>query len=197
MLSGQEIEVQGNAERTFYTTQQAKYLAENKFTAVTDLQDLDRLVFMELLVYRATCFLGSGKNYYGEFLGPSDEADCRRVIKENAPLISNVKTDLGLTKAQRDKEQYESVGKYLVDLKARAREHGIHREAQVHKALSLINQLFSMVGAFDRSDQIEREKLGLDTADDVLDWVRDVMRPDFDAVDAAWRVNQRAWVRSI
>lgn len=197
-LSGQEIEVQGAGERDFFRNQQAKYQAENSFTANSDVQDLDRLIFMELMTYRNTCWLASGKNYHGELLGPSEESDCRRAIKENAPLISNVKNDLGLTKAQRDKEQYESVGKYLVDLKARAREHGINRETQVQKAIVLMNQLFSIVGAFDRADEIERDKLGLQDADDVLDWVRDVMRPEFDKVDEYYRShNQKFWVRKL
>ncbi len=197
-LSGQEIEVQGTSERDFYRGQQTKYQAENSFTATTDLQDLDRLIFMELMTYRNTCWLASGKNYYSEMLGPSEEADCRRAIKENAPLISNVKNDLGLTKAQRDKEQFESVGKYLVDLKARAREHGINRENQLQKAIVLMNQLFSVVGAFDRADETERGKLGLETSDDVLDWIRDVMRPEFDSVDAYFRANQQKfWVRKL
>lgn len=197
-LGGQEIEVQGTAERDFFRGQLARYMQENSFTATTDLQDLDRLVFLELLVYRSTCWLSSGKNYYGELLGPSEESDCRKSIKENAPLISSIKTDLGLTKAQRDKEQYESVGKYLVDLKARAREHGVNREKQMQKAISLTNQLFSVIGAFDRADEIERGKLGLETPNDVLDWIRDVFRPEFDAVDAAYRAgHQRFWIRSL
>lgn len=196
--AGLEIEVQGPGERAFYQQQQKKYLDENSFTAASDLQDLDRLMFMELLVYRATVHLASGKNYYGELLGPGDEADLRRTLKENAPLISNIKNDLGLTKAQREKEQYESVGKYLVDLRARAREHGIHREEQLQKAIALINQLFALVGAFDRSDEIERDKMGLNTADDVLEWVRTVMRPEFDAIDEYFRKNaQRYWVRRL
>lgn len=196
--AGLEIEVQGTGERAFYQQQQRKYLDENGFSASSDLQDLDRLMFMELLVYRATVWLSSGRNYHNELLGPGDEADLRRVIKENATLISNIKNDLGLTKAQREKEQYESVGKYLVDLRARAMEHGIHREDQLQKAIALINQLFAIVGAFDRSDEIERDKMGLNTADDVLEWVRTVMRPEFDAVDTYFRTHQqKMWVRKL
>ncbi len=67
----------------------------------------------------------------------------------------------------------------------------------MHKAIALTNQLFALVGAFDRSDEIERDKMGLNTADDLLDWVRTVMRPEFDAIDAAWRLNQKNWVRKL
>lgn len=197
-LAGQTIQVQGDGERDFYVNQQRKYMSENSFSAIADLQDLDRLLFLELLVHRATCWLSSGHNYYGELLSPSEEADCRKVIKENSPLISTIKNDLTLTKSQRDKEQFESVGKYLSDLKARAREHGIKREKELAKMLSLGKELFSLVGTFDRADEVERQKLGLESSDDVVDWVRTVMKPEFDRIDDYFRTHQqRFWVRQI
>lgn len=197
-LSGSVVEVQGDEERDFFINRATKYISENSFTAASDFADLDRLIFMELLSYRAQCWLGSGRNYYGEILTPSEMTECRRVLKENAPLISAIKNDLGLTKAQRDKEQYESVGKYLTDLKARAREHGVKREEELTKALCLIKELFSMVGAFDRSDEAERFALGLESADDILDWVRTRMKPEFDRIDAYFRANQQKfWLRKL
>ena len=54
--SGQWLEVQGKPEKDFFDSQRDKYQAENSFTAVTDLQDLDRLLFLELLVYRSTVY---------------------------------------------------------------------------------------------------------------------------------------------
>lgn len=196
--SGQVLQVQTQEEADFYVQQQAKYLSEHKFTAVTDLQDLDRMLFFELLNYRATVQLASGRNQMGQYLTPPEEADCRRQMKEAAPLISNLKNDLGITKSQRDKEQFESVGAYLVNLRARAAEMGVHRQKQLQQALILMNQLLSLVGAYDRSDEVERDKLGLQSADDVLDWIRTVMGPEYHAVDAYFRQNQqRTWVRTI
>lgn len=196
--SSQTLKVQGQDEADFYTEQQVKYLSEHRFTAVTDLQDLDRMLFFELLAYRATRQLASGMSVQGHILSGSEEADLRRQNKDLAPLISNLKNDLGITKSQRDKEQFESVGSYLVNLRARAKETGVRREEQLGKALALINQLFAVVGAYDRSDESEREKLGLSNPDDVLDWVRGVMRPEFDAIDEYFRTHaQRFWVRQL
>lgn len=196
--SGQTIEVMGAAEKAFYRDQQKKYLSENSFTAATDLQDLDRLLFFELMNYRYTTWLASGKNYYNELLTPNEAIDLRRSMKDIAPLISTIKNDLGLTKSQRDKAQYESVGTYLMELKARAMEFGVNREKQLGKALCLINELFTIVSAYDRANEIERQKLGFESADEVLDWVRDTMRPEYDEVDAHFRKNQqKAWVRRI
>lgn len=196
--SGQVIEVMGVAEKSFYKDQQKKYLAENSFTAATDLQDLDRLLFFELMNYRYTTWLSSGKNYYNELLTPNEAVDLRRSMKDIAPLISTIKNDLGLTKSQRDKAQYESVGTYLTELKARAMEFGVHREKQLGKALCLINELFTIIGAFDRASEIERIKLGFENAEEILDWIRKTMRPEYDEVDEHFRKNQQKnWIRRL
>lgn len=196
--SGQSIEVLGAAEESFYRTQAAKYTAEFAFTNASDLLDLDRLLFLELMVYRATNWLGSEKNYHGELVSPSEQTSLRRLLKENSGLISQIKNDLGMTKNQRDKAQYESVGTYLVQLRQRAREHGIKREKELKKALELIHDLFAIVGAYDRADEIERRKLGFESPEEILDWVRNVMRPEYDRIDEHFRTHQQKfWVREI
>lgn len=181
--SGQTIEVLCQAERFFYEGQSSRYQSENRFTNTSDLLDLDRLIFLELLIFRASSWLGKGQDYDGELLTDRAVAENRRALRENSVLISAVKADLGLTRAARDKADYASVGAYITSLKARAKEFGVHREKQLVKGITLCQQLFSIVGAFDRSDEIERHKIGFPTEADVLDWIREVMRPEFDAVD--------------
>lgn len=197
-LTGMTITVQGKDEADYYIGQQLKYMGENTFTAISDLTDLDRMLFAELEVYRATCWLAAGRDYEQNWLSASEIAACRKTIKENGVMISSIKNDLALTKSQREKEQYASVGGYINDLKARAREHGVNREKQLTKALSLVHELFSMVGTYDRSDEVERQKLGLENSDVILDWVREVMEPEFKAIDEHFRQNaQRFWIRTI
>lgn len=197
-LGGMTITVMGQAEADYYCEQKLKYMSENTFTAVSDLTDLDRMLFAELEVYRATCWLAAGRDYEQNLLAPSEIASCRKVIKENGTMISSIKNDLGLTKSQRDRDQYESVGKYIQELKARAREHGVNREKQLTKGIILIKELLSMVGTYDRSDEIERQKLGLENADEILDWIRGVMAPEFNAIDEYFRTHQQKfWVRKI
>lgn len=196
-VSGFEIEVMGRSEAKYFRDQMTKYLAENKFTAVTDLADLDRLLFLELLIFRWTGWLSSGKDYDG-FLAPSQEDQVRKNIKEVGPQISTIKQDLGLTKSQRDKEAFESVGQYLVDLKARAKEHGVRREKQLTTAICLVKELFSLIGTYDRSNELERTKIGLESPEDILDWIRMHMKPEFDAVDEYFQNNQQKfWVRKV
>jgi len=181
--SGQTIEVLSDAEHVFYDTQRGRYMAENRFTNTSDLLDLDRLLFMELLVYRATSWIGRGQDYEGLTLSDHDETAQRRSLKDTSAMISVIKNDLGLTRTQRDKAAYESVGHYLTQLKQRAKEFGIHRERQVASGITLCKQLFAIVGAYDRSDEVERKKIGFENADEILEWIRDIMVVEFDKLD--------------
>ena len=195
--SGQYIEVLGDAERDFYEGQRKAYMAQNLFTNTSDLMDLDRLIVLEVLIYRATSWIGRGQDYDGLPLSDSAETAQRRSLKETSTLISVIKNDLGLTKLQRDKDAYSSVGTYITQLKARAREFGIHREKQVATGITLNKQLFAIIGAYDRSDEVERKKIGFENADEILDWIRTVMIPEFDAVDAHFiEHTQKYWTDS-
>lgn len=195
-LNGQALDVMGDDEALYYGESQRRYLDENTFTANTDLADLDRLLFFELLVFRWTRWLASGRDYDG-FLSPGAEDQLRKNLKETSPLISQIKNDLGLTKASRDRSA-DSVGAYIVELKKRAKEHGIRRETQAARAIVLANELFSLVGTYDRSNPLERSKIGLDSPDDILEWVRSYMRPEFEDVDKAYRAGtQKYWVGTL
>jgi len=192
--SGQYIEVLGDAERDFYEGQRKAYMAQNLFTNTSDLLDLDRLVFLELLIYRATSWIGAGQDYEGLRLSDAGETAQRRSLKETSSLISVIKNDLGLTKSQRDKDAYSSVGTYITQLKQRAKEFGVHREKQVSTGITLCKQLFAILGAYDRSDEVERKKIGFENADEILEWIRNVMVTEFDAIDTAFITGtQRYW----
>jgi hypothetical protein len=192
--SGQYIEVLGDAERDFYEGQRKAYMAQNLFTNTSDLMDLDRLIFLELLIYRATSWIGAGRDYDGLPLSDSGETAQRRSLKETSALISVIKNDLGLTKSQRDKDAYSSVGTYITQLKQRAKEFGVHRERQVATGITLCKQLFAILGAYDRSDEVERRKIGFENADEILEWIRTVMVIEFDAIDTAFiNGTQRYW----
>jgi hypothetical protein len=182
--SGQYIEVLGDAERDFYEGQRKAYMTQNLFTNTSDLLDLDRLLFLELLIYRASSWIGSGSDYDGLPISDQQEVAQRRSLKETSSLISVIRNDLGLTKSQRDKDAYSSVGTYITQLKQRAKEFGVHRQKQLATGITLNKQLFAILGAYDRSDEVERKKIGFENADEILDWIRTVMIPEFDAVDA-------------
>ena len=113
-------------------------------------------------------------------------------------MVSQVQSDLGLTKSQRDRDQFESVGAYILKLKQAAREHGVRREKQLGRAIELTMELFSLCGAYSRASAHEREKLGFESADDVIEWVLTYMKPEFDSVDEHFRTHQqRFWLRDL
>lgn len=193
--AGHRLKVLGDIEREFYEGKAQHYTDENEFTNASDLLDLDRLLFYELTIFRVTYWLAQDTDYDGFAI---DVTKLQRNLKDTADQLSKVKNDLGLTKSARDKAQAEDVGTYITELKQRAREFGIHREKQLGKGIELCKQLFSIVGAFDRADAIERGKLGFEDEAAVLEWIRDTMKPEFDAVDDYFRINQQTyWVRRI
>lgn len=197
-ISGQALDLQTADEKRYYETARDKYLAENKFTAASDFRALDRLLLLEVQTQRWQWQLAAGVDYDLNFLDPREEAALQKSLKETSSMISSIQIDLGLTKNQRDKQQSDSVGAYLVDLKQRAKELGVMREKQLGKAIELTKELFNLVGAYQRSNDAERKKLGFESPDDILEWVSEVMKPQFDEVDEHFRNNQQKfWVRKL
>jgi hypothetical protein len=197
-ISGQQLSLQTKTEQTFYQQARDKYLAENQFTAASDMRALDRLLLLEVQVFRWQWQLAAGVNYELEFLEPREEAALQKALKETGPMISALQNDLGLTKNQREKDKHDSVGAYLTQLKISAKAFGVMREKQLGKAIELTKELFNVAGAYKRSNDKERAKLGFESAEDVVDWVLEVMKPQFDEVDEHFRQNdQRFWLRKV
>lgn len=197
-ITGYELELQTPKEQAYYRAAQAKYTSENKFTVASDLRALERLIFYELLIFRWQTQLGCGRTYDDAWLTSSEEDQLRKNVKETAPLISQIQADLGLTKSQREKDQFESVGAYIQKLQQAAKQHGIRREKQLGRALELTHELFSLCGAFARSNENERRKLGFESANDIVEWVLVYMKPRFDEVDEHFRKHQqRFFIREI
>lgn len=197
-VAGSEIELLHDREVAFYEAARDRYLTDFKFGLASDLRSLDRLLLLETQMYRCQWQLSAVTDYQGVDLDASEETLLRRAIKELGTQISEAQKDLGLTKVQRDKAQEDSVGTYLMNLKIRAKEHGIKREREVSKAIELSKELFSLVGAFGRADAEERRKLGIDSADDILTWIWEYMRPEFNEIDEKYRAGQQKfWVRTL
>lgn len=197
-ITGHDLELQTDKEKKFYEEARDKYLAENKFTAASDLRGLDRLLLLEVQMFRCQWQVAAGVDYDLNFLTAQQEKDLQRMLKELSPMISTLQNDLGLTKAQRDKDQHESVGQFINDLKVRAKAFGVMREKQLGRALELMKDTFSVAGAYRRSNEHERKKLGFESAEDIVDFILDVVKPQFDEIDEYFRDNdQKFWVRRL
>lgn len=197
-LTGQEIALLSKVEKVYYEEARDKYLKEFAFTVASDLRHLDRLLLLEVQMYRAQWWLSAGCDYQYVDLEPAEEIACRRTVKEVAAQIQEIQKDLGLTKATRDKDAADSVGAYITKLKLAAKQHGIKRERELGRALELTHELFALCGAYQRSNENERRKLGFESSDDIITWVTDYMAPEFRAIDEYFRANeQRFWVREL
>ncbi len=197
-LNGHTMQVMTAEEAAFYTSQQRSYMAENAFTAVSDLADLDRVVAMELRMFRLERFLNSGADYSGSLFSDAYLATLARQAKALTELLQAAKQGLGLTRSARDKAKGESIGDYITNLALRAKAHGIKRETELQKGLALVHQLISLIETYDRSNAHERGKLGIDNAEELVDWIRMKFIPDFRAVDDHFRANeQRYWVGTL
>lgn len=198
-VSGSQIDLLHQREKVFYEAARDKYLDENVFTAASDLRGIDRLLLFETQVYRWQWMLAANMDYDGVDLEASEVTELRRSIKDTENLISQLQNDLGLTKAQRDKSaSAESVGDYIKNLQQRAKEHGVKRDAEIGKAIELLNECSTIAGSYKRSNESERRKLGFESAEDVVDWIVEVMVPQFRDIDAKYRAGQQKfWIRSL
>lgn len=196
LCSGETLLVLTDQERRWFLDTKAKYLAQNKFTDVTDLQDLDRLLGLELMMFRWTQFLSAGRDYDRNLI---DEEQVRKQVKEQSDAITKLKASLNLDKKSRDAALNDgNFHTWFMDVKRRAKVFGIHRENQLHVALGLMNDLSGIVGSYDRSDEEERRKLGYESEADILRWIREYMLPEFKKVDEHFLENeQKLWKRDL
>jgi hypothetical protein len=195
-VAGEELTVLTPAERRWFESSRDTYIAQTKFTETTDLRDLDRVLFMELMTFRLSQQLAAGHDYDGFEI---DETLFRRHVREYSEQITRLKASMGLTKAARDEAANDGdLSSYISNLRQRAKIFGIHREKQLTRALVLMNELASIVGAYDRSDAEERGKLGFENDKEIVDWVREIMLPEFKQIDEHFRANQqRYWIREM
>jgi hypothetical protein len=196
LVSGEDLQVMTEVEARWFTANREKYLAETKFTDTTDLQDMDRLLCLELLIFRWNQHLALGRDYDGNLI---DEDLIRKQVKDQSEAITRLKTSLGLDKKSRDAALNEgNFAAWLADVKRRARIFGIHRETQLQKALVLMNELSSIIDSFERSDEEERSKLGFSSYEDIVGWVKNTMVPEYKALDEHFLQNeQRYWTRDM
>lgn len=196
LCSGEQLEVLTEVEQRWFTANKDAYLEQTRFTENTDLQDLDRLLGLELLSFRWNQHLAMERDYEQQ---PIDADVLRRSIKEQTASIIALKTSLGLdNKSRRAALNDGDFATWFADAKRRAKLFGIHREDQLRKALALANELSGIVGAFDRSDEEERKKLGFENEQAIVTWLRDVFIPEFHAIDEYFiEHEQKFWKRDL
>lgn len=183
-------------EEVDYATDLARrYMEDNHFSNIADLQDVDRMLLMELLCFRWGVWLSRGTDYDGQTIDPDAT---EKSLKNHSAEVRQIKASLDITKRARDRAKGEdSVPAYIMNLLARAKEFGIYREDQLAKALELFNQLMALATLYKNCDELERQELHVE-AEDVIEWILGTAIPQYLEIDAYFRAHQqRMWVRSI
>lgn len=197
-VGGFEIELQNGDEVKFFTAMRSSYTTDFAFTAKSDIADVDRLLVLETQSFRIQRAIASGVDGDGIALSWAAENEMTKKLKDLTPMISAIKTDLGISRSAREKETNDSVGGYLTQLRVRAKAFGLHRNTQVHEALTVMNDIKSLIGTFRRANGTERERLGALSAEEVLEHIEKNLIPRFDKVDADWRAgDQKTWVGTL
>lgn len=192
--SGAVTLVLTDEEERYVNDRVARYLSDNAFTNVADLQDVDRLITFELFVHRWSLWLTVGKDYFDEAISEKPLGERINLYSREARLL---KSALGLDKKARDRAKGEgSVNNYLDMLRLRAREFGYKRNQEAAKAIELMQQMKALATLHANCDEQERREWHCE-ATDVVEWILTVAVPEFDAIDEAFRAEQRMWIRDM
>lgn len=192
--SGSYFFVLTDEEVSYFNDRSKRYTKDNHFVNVTDLQDLDRLLMMELMVWRWGQWLSREADYDGVGV---DSDDLQKQLREYSTEIRQIKKILGIDKVTRDKEKGESVADYLENLRTRAREFGVMRNEQAVKAITLFKELESLVTLHDNCDERERREQNIQI-EDVLQWLREIAFPELNEIDQKFKdTSQKYWIRSM
>jgi hypothetical protein len=191
--TGSEVTLMTKEESEWYQKRRDEYQRDNKFVNVSDLLDLDRLLMMEVLVYRYSVWLGQGYDYMQSLV---PERELKDNLNSFSSEIRQLKKALGIDKVSRDASKGSSLPDYLTTLLDRAREFGYHRNRQYEMAVTTIFALQSKVLTYYRADERERRELDL-SPELIVEWIRDEVIPKFGEIDESFRKQQAIWIKDL
>lgn len=193
--SGAEFLVLTSDEVNYVKDRVSRYLTDNRFSNVSDLQDIDRMVMFELFVHRWSLWISKGVDYFNDEINERQLSDR---VKDFSSEIRQLKKNLGVDKVARDKVRGDdSVSAYLQQLRSRAQEFGVMRNEQFNTVLELFHELKAKIEYHDNCDEVERLE-GQITQDHIFEWIRDTAIPKFQAIDDEFRENvQKMWIRKM
>lgn len=192
--SGSNFYVLTDEEMDYFQNRSKRYTSDNHFTNVTDLQDLDRLLMMELMVWRWGQWLASEEDYDGVNV---DTDELQKQLREYSTEIRQIKKILGIDKVTRDKEKGESVADYLENLRMRAKEFGYARNKQSVAAITLFKELQSLITLHDNCNERERREQHIEMHD-IIAWLKEIAFPEFDKIDEEFKkTSQTYWIREM
>ena len=194
--SGALFEVLTEEEADFTVDLARRYTEAFEFEHISDIQDLDKVVTLEVLCHRWRRWLGSTTDYEGKAV---DQVDLYRRVKDFDAELRGQKKALGIDAVTRDKAKGEgSIPHFVATMREKARIFGVHREHQLDRALELTNQLISLVTVWRNCVDDDERRLLHHTTDDIIDWITNVYTPEYQEIDAHFRAHeQKYWVRDL
>ena len=191
--AGTEFHLLSLEEAKWFETSLERYTDQYHFENIADLQDLDRLLALELLSYRYASWLLRESDYDGN---PFDDKAIR-AHKDNVDKeIRGIKGHMGIGRKTRVESEQQSVSDYLSDLLQRAQEFGVHRDQQNAKILNLFMELRKLIGLYERTDPEEKKELQV-SLEDIYMWLKETAIPEFEKLDDHFRENQKYWIKDI
>lgn len=191
--SGARFQVH-QSEFQYFTDRARKYQEDNDFVNISDFQDVDRLLILELLCHRWSLWISQMRDFWGDAV---DENTLQKALKDHSTEIRQLKKTLGLDRETREKVRGEdSVENYLAKLRQRAKHFGYKRNDEAAKAIELWKKLESMITLHVNCDEKERIEQHC-TWDHIIRWLQEDAFPQYDAIDDEFRDGQRFWIRDM
>lgn len=191
--AGATLSLQAQEEADWYESMRDQYMAQNKLVNVSDLQDLDRILMLETMIYRWSVSISRGFDHYGAMVDPQQ---LKGNIKDYSIELRLLKAALGIDRVSRESAKGENVVDYLENLRRRAKEFGYHRNAQYEKAVTYLHELVAKVRIMDQCDEEELRELHLSDAA-IVEFVRDVITPDWKELEDSFRETQSIWIQEV
>ena len=191
--SGVSVTVMTEGERDLFEHAAAKYQQDNKLTNVTDLKDLDRILTMELMIHRWSSWVLREQDYFGSAV---DLDKLQKSIVEASKELRQVKKSLGIDKASRDRDKGESLATFIENVRQRAKEFGYKRNEEAIKSITLFKELQALITFHDNCTEQERKENHCEL-EDIFRWIQTVAIPEFEAIDVAFRREQKYWVKEL
>jgi hypothetical protein len=191
--SGATYYVHTDSEANYLRDKIERYLTDNHFVNVSDMQEIDRMITFELLIYRWSLWLSRHKDYWNE---PINDKKLSEMIQDYSREVRLLKKALGVDKSTRDRTRGDdSVAALWDNLLRRAREFGYMRNEQMVQVITSFHRIKAMITLHKNTDEIERKENACELSD-VLEVIEEEIAK-FDAIDEAFRFEKQSlWVRS-
>lgn len=190
--SGATYYVLTDEEDRYLRDRITRYLSDNHFVNVSDVQDIDKMIVFELLIHRWSMWISKGRDYYDEDINIKQYSD---MVKDYSTEVRQLKKALGVDKSTRDRTRGDdSIASLWSNLQRRAAEFGYKRNDEFTQVITSFQRLKAMITFHDKCDELERKENACEVAD-VLEVLREEIRK-FDEIDERFKFEKQSlWVR--